>query len=266
MSILNSRANAADALGIHFSQLSFAYPGLKSSDPPQTLLLPFDADFAPGGVYAVMGRSGCGKSTFLKAIAGLLPVWAGDIRFYQLAADASKQMLMPCALAKGSIAYLAQQDGLLPWLSVADNIALYAHLHGEKTKEVLARVAAVAEAVGLAKHLQKKPYALSGGQRQRVALARTLMQDARLILMDEPFSALDAITREEIYQLFATLFVGKTVVMVTHDAREAVRFADQVFLMQASTLSQALTIPLSKPRAASSSAQIPYETQLIAAL
>ncbi len=178
----------------------------------------------------ILGTSGIGKTTLLRLIAGLLPITAG-----QLATD-------------GPVAYMAQQDLLLPWLTARDNVLLGARLRGEppdraKAQELLRRV-------GLADAADRRPAALSGGQRQRVALARTLMEDRRTVLMDEPFSALDAITRLRLQDLAAELLTDRTVVLITHDPLEALRLGQRIQVMrgQPATLTDVLQPPGPTPR------------------
>ena len=124
---------------------------------------------------------------------------------------------------------MAQSDLLLPWLSVLENIMLGARLRGRQPDRV--RALSLLENVGLAAYENEKPAALSGGMRQRAALARTLMEDRPVALLDEPFSALDAATRSEMQDLSAQMLVGRTVVMVTHDPSEAVRLGHQIIVL-----------------------------------
>ncbi|QLB12920.1 putative hydroxymethylpyrimidine transport system ATP-binding protein [Bisgaardia hudsonensis] len=165
---------------------------------------------------ALLGRSGVGKSTLLRAIAGLEKngIQQGNIN------------------TQGKIAWLAQQDSLYPWLSILDNVQLKEYLTHRKTKETKQRAESLLNAVGMTAHLDKACYQLSGGQRQRVALARTLMQDADIILMDEPFSALDAVTKLQLQNLSRQLLADKTVLLITHDPQEAIRLADQIYILQ----------------------------------
>ena len=166
----------------------------------------------------LLGRSGVGKSTLLRAIAGLeeAAITQGHIQF----------------ASHTKAAWLAQQDSLFPWLSVLDNVQLAQHLSGQKNTETQAKAKELLRAVGMADHWHKPCYQLSGGQRQRVALARTLMQDANLILMDEPFSALDAVTRLQLQNLACELLQGKTVILVTHDPQEAIRLGEKIYVLQ----------------------------------
>lgn len=174
----------------------------------------------------ILGRSGCGKTTLLRFLAGLLKdnlIWQGNL-ITRLNGELSQH-----------VAYMAQQDLLLPWLNVLDNVCLSFKFAPQKLSEPERQKAVLLiEQVGLTKHIEKFPDQLSGGMRQRVALARTLMQDKPLVLMDEPFSALDAVTRHQLQNLSATLLRNNTVVLITHDPQEALRLADKIYLMQGS--------------------------------
>jgi len=179
-----------------------------------------------GGWTCLLGPSGVGKSTLLRLLAGL-PTgveFSGRIA----ASDGG-------AVGKRA-AWMAQDDLLLPWLDVAGNIGVGARLRG--TRADPSRVADLAARVGLAEHIRKRPAQLSGGQRQRVALARTLIEDRPFVLLDEPFSALDARTRTEMQELAFEMLAGRTVVLVTHDPAEAARLASRICLMGRDGLSE----------------------------
>ena len=171
----------------------------------------FDLKIAAGRVTAILGRSGVGKSTLLRAIAGLAKPQAGRIT------------------RGGAVAWMAQNDLLLPWASVLDNVVLGALLRGEAVDYGRAR--ALLADVGLSAEADALPHRLSGGERQRVALARTLMEDREIVLMDEPFASLDALTREEVQALAMKLLDGRTVVLVTHDPLEAASLADEIVVL-----------------------------------
>lgn len=202
----------------------------------QTLFHAFDFKLSPGKWTTLLGASGVGKSTLLRAIANLenAAILGGEIRF---APDTR-------------LAWLAQTDSLYPWLSLLDNVQLQAHLSGTKSAESEAKALSLLEKVGLLPHLHKACYQLSGGQRQRVALARTLMQDANLILMDEPFSALDAVTRHQLQALSVELLRDKTVLLITHDPQEALRVSDEIRILrhQPATLSDPILLDGDRPR------------------
>ncbi|WP_194436967.1 ABC transporter ATP-binding protein [Vibrio fluminensis] len=176
----------------------------------------------PAGCWTVLlGRSGSGKTTLLRYLAGLLGdsvTIKGEIRSSDGQPFAQR------------IAYMAQQDLLLPWLNVLDNVCLSAKFGSTAQPKMQAQ--ALLDQVGLGQYANAMPDQLSGGMRQRVALARTLMQDKPLVLMDEPFSALDAVTRHKLQGLAANLLANKTVILITHDPQEAVRLAEQLYVLQ----------------------------------
>ena len=165
----------------------------------------------------LLGPSGVGKSSLLRLIAGLVVPEAGAF------VCSDRQPLA------GRLAWMGQQDNLLPWLSVVENVTLGARLRGERAER--ARAEALLARVGLERQQGQRPATLSGGQRQRAALARTLMEDRPVVLMDEPFSALDAITRARLQVLAAQLLAGRTVLLVTHDPLEALRLGDRIQVM-----------------------------------
>lgn len=181
-------------------------------------LLVKDLNFkAPAGRWTcLLGPSGVGKSTLLRLFAGL----RDGILF--------EGTLAPEGL-EGRVALMAQGDGLLPWLSALDNVLIGARLRGAARDKIEAR--ALLHQVGLSEHSGKRPHQLSGGQRQRVALARVLMEDRPIVLLDEPFSALDALTRSRMQDLAADLLQDRTVLMVTHDPSEAARLGHNILIM-----------------------------------
>ncbi|GAL23787.1 hydroxymethylpyrimidine ABC transporter ATPase component [Vibrio variabilis] len=179
--------------------------------------------FEPATWTAILGPSGCGKSTLLRYIAGLL---TDKVEFSAI------EFSPPLDVLADQVAYMAQQDLLMPWLSVLDNVCLASRLNGKKVDaRTLQKALSLLEKVGLADKAASNPNDLSGGQRQRVALARTLMQDKSVVLMDEPFSALDAVTRYKLQALAANLLKDKTVLLITHDPQEALRLGEQILVM-----------------------------------
>ena len=178
-----------------------------------------DLDFVlPGGQWTcLLGPSGVGKSSLLRVIAGLEPLDRGEV------ACTDGQPLA------GRLAWMSQRDDLLPWLKVIDNVTLGARLRGERPDR--AKALDLLERAGLVPQQDQLPATLSGGQRQRAALARTLMENRPVVLMDEPFSALDAITRARLQVLAATLLAGRTVLLVTHDPLEALRLGHRIQVM-----------------------------------
>lgn len=172
----------------------------------------------PGGQWSsLLGASGAGKTSLLRIIAGLAKASGGEVR----ASDG-----LPIA---GRLAWMGQKDLLYPWLSVRDNVSLGARLRGERINHL--RVTTLLQQVGLEHCADDRPAALSGGMRQRAALARTLYEDRPIVLMDEPFSALDTITRTRIQSLDARLLVNRTVVLITHDPMEACRLSHRLLVL-----------------------------------
>lgn len=175
-------------------------------------------EVAAGRTTCLLGPSGVGKTSLLRLVAGLAaPGESGGV----LCTDS-----LPAA---GRVAYMAQSDLLLPWLGALDNVLLGRRLRGERGGRGAAR-ALLAE-MGLAGSESLRPAALSGGMRQRVALARTLFEDRPIVLMDEPFAALDALTRARLQDLAVARLGGRTVLLVTHDPLEAIRIADRIAVM-----------------------------------
>ncbi len=172
----------------------------------------------PGEIVTLIGASGSGKSSLLRACAGLLPVEGGIIS-------------MECP----EVTYLMQDDLLLPWRTVIDNVRFFAELgpRHRRPNIPVERASEMLKEVGLGKVEGFYPAQLSGGMRQRVALARALLQDRPLILMDEPFSALDVILRESLYELLRRIHrrFNRTMLMVTHDFRDGLVLSDRVLLL-----------------------------------
>ncbi|MGR3617431.1 MAG: ABC transporter ATP-binding protein [Paracoccaceae bacterium] len=185
----------------------------------QPLFAPLELRLAAGRWTCLLGGSGVGKSTVLRMIAGLTT--GAELDGTITASDGGDVI--------ERVAYMAQDDLLLPWATVTQNVALGARLRGDRPD--MARLQRLLQRVSLSDHATKKPSELSGGQRQRVALARTLMEDKQIILLDEPFSALDARTRADMQDLAAELLSGRTVLLVTHEPSEAARLGDLIYVM-----------------------------------
>lgn len=222
--------------------------------PDGVLFESLDLELSPGQWTCLLGPSGVGKSTILRLVAGLdtQAVFQGKI-----SADMSSGI-------PENVAYMAQEDLLLPWASVRENIALGARLRGQKVDDAL--LTGLLESVGLTAMADRKPHTLSGGQRQRAALARTLMEDKPLVLLDEPFSALDARTRSEMQDLSVTLLKGRTVLLVTHDPGEAARLAHKIVVMSERGLTEIAPPPGDVPRAVDDPAMLAAQGQLMSRL
>ncbi len=185
-----------------------------------------DLDLEAGHWTCLLGPSGVGKSSLLRLLAGLLDGADGTASSPVVRCDDGRPLA-------GRIAYMAQSDLLLPWLPALGNVMLGARLRGERDRagHLERRARALLDQVGLGGREGDRPAKLSGGQRQRVALARNLMEDRPVVLMDEPFSALDAITRYRLQAQAAELLAGRTVLLVTHDPLEALRLGHRILVM-----------------------------------
>jgi putative hydroxymethylpyrimidine transport system ATP-binding protein len=200
----------APAVGVRVRGARLAFDGKPLFDT-------LDADFPGGATICLLGPSGVGKTSLLRVIAGLESSATANV----CGSDG--------ATLAGRTAYMAQNDLLLPWSSALGNVLLGPRLRREKPGRE--RALALLGAVGLAANTTDRPAALSGGMRQRVALARTLMEDRPVVLMDEPFASLDALTRYRLQDLAADLLQHRTVILVTHDPVEALRLGHRIHVL-----------------------------------
>ena len=206
----------------------------------QIALAGIDLAIGEGEIVAMVGGSGCGKTTLLRLIAGLDQASRGEIRVRDRAIHAPDE----------AVGIIFQEPRLLPWLSVIDNIAFpLAHLPKE---ERIARSERALLRVGLGGYGERWPRDLSGGQMQRVSIARALVAEPDVLLLDEPFSALDAFTRASLHEHLLALWAERrpTLLIVTHDVEEAVTLADRVIVMQPNPgrIFTELTVDLPRPR------------------
>ncbi len=200
----------------------------------------------------LLGPTGVGKTSLLRLFAGLVSPDTGP---GVTCGDGGS--------IAGRVAYMAQQDLLMPWLTAIENVVIGSRLRGERPAYERARD--LLASVGLADRAGDYPRALSGGMRQRTALIRSLMEDRPIVLMDEPFSALDAITRLRLQSLAAELLRGRTVLLVTHDPLEALRLGDRIHVMagRPARLDRALTPAGATPRDPADPALLALQAELL---
>ncbi|SET33067.1 NitT/TauT family transport system ATP-binding protein [Oceanobacillus limi] len=191
-----------------------------------------------GEFVSLVGPSGCGKSTILSIVAGIIQQTSGNVLL-------NKKPLKRSELAIG---YMLQQDYLFPWKTILDNVLLGPKIHNNKSEEVKNKATELLYEVGLANVADAYPNALSGGMRQRVALVRTLITDPKVLLLDEPFSALDYQTKlkleDLVYQILKTYH--KSAILVTHDIGEAIAMSDRIYVMDANpgTIAKTFEVPI----------------------
>ncbi len=223
---------------LELNNVTVSYPG--ASGGSLTALSGMELTVAAGELVALVGPSGCGKTTVLNVLAGQVKPVSGSVR---LAGEPVDGMLP-------SVGYISQADTLLPWRTVLDNVALAMELRGadkktrrEKARELMARM-------GLAGFEDSWPRELSGGMKKRAAIARVLAVDPAILMMDEPFAPLDALTRQRLQDDILALWesTGCTILYVTHDLTEAITLADRVVLMSARPGRTVRTYPIDLPR------------------
>jgi osmoprotectant transport system ATP-binding protein len=211
-------------VGVEFAKVSYTLAG------GRVILRDISLQLEAGTTTALLGRSGSGKTTLLRMVNGLVEQSAGDV----LVAEKKTQGGDAVALRR-SIGYVIQETGLFPHMTVERNAGMALELAGRSKQETAARVREVLELAGLdyEEFRARYPWQLSGGQRQRVGLARALATDPTVLLMDEPFGALDPLTRAEMQTMLKDLLkrVGKTVLLVTHDLDEALYLASRVVFL-----------------------------------
>ena len=202
-----------------------------------------DLDVGRGEFVSILGPSGCGKSTLLSILSGIEEATTGEITIHGAPLNQSGQ----------PFAWMPQNDALLPWRTVVDNVGLGYQVAGRLSKRAARDQARLLlPAFGLEEFSRALPYQLSGGMRKRVALARTIAQGRDMLLLDEPFGALDAITRTEL-QLWLEQIWGvdrPTVILITHDVREAVLLSDRIYVFsdRPAQIAAEFEVPLERPR------------------
>lgn len=217
-----------------------------SAAGPLTVLSDFDLTVKRNEFVSLIGPSGCGKTTVLRCIADLLQPTSGRLLVNGMDPKA--------AVKQRQIGYVFQSATLLEWRNVLKNVLLPLELAGVRRKEAIPRAQAMIERVGLSGFMKHYPRQLSGGMQQRVAIARAMVMEPDIILMDEPFAALDEITRDDMNQWLTEVFMStdSTVLFVTHNIREAIQLSDRVVVMAArpGRIVEEYTVPFPRPRTA----------------
>jgi osmoprotectant transport system ATP-binding protein len=212
------------AVGVEFAKVSYTLAGGRS------LLRDVSLRLAAGTTTALLGRSGSGKTTLLRMVNGLVTPTSGEVKVGGQSAGAYDAVVL-----RRGIGYVIQETGLFPHMTVERNAGMALELAGRDRSEISTRVGEVLGLVGLdfVEFRKRYPWQLSGGQRQRVGLARALAMEPNVLLMDEPFGALDPLTRAEMQTMLRELLqrVGKTVLLVTHDLDEALYLAERVVFL-----------------------------------
>ena len=217
---------------VEFADVNYALPDSRDGAAGRILLRNINLKLNSGTTTALLGRSGSGKTTLLRMINALVLPNSGDV----VVGDRSTREVDSIARRRG-IGYVIQETGLFPHMTIERNVALALELDGRPAAEKITRAAAVLALAGLSfeEFRARYPWQLSGGQRQRVGLARAFAADPAILLMDEPFGALDPLTRAEMQTMLRDLLakVRKTVLLVTHDLDEALYLAQRVVFLEA---------------------------------
>jgi NitT/TauT family transport system ATP-binding protein len=217
--------------------IRFEGTGLSYGD--RTILKAVDLDVAESEFVCLVGPSGCGKSTLLNVASGLISPSTGRVLLRG----------EPISAPRRDIGYMFQRDTLYPWLSAVENVLIPMRIVGKPDRE---RAIALLTMVGLDEHMAHLPHELSGGMRKRVQLARTWAQNSELLLMDEPFSALDAMTKTVLQSEFLNVWSRnrKTVIFVTHDINEAILLGDRLVVMgtRPGRVVSVVPVPFARPR------------------
>lgn len=224
------------------------------------VLAGIDLEAAPGEFVSVLGPSGCGKSTLFNLIVGLLQPDAGRIQIDGV----------PITGNTGAFAYMQQKDLLLPWRTVLGNVLLGPEISGRPRAEARAEALQLLDQLGLKGFERSYPAQLSGGMRQRAALVRTLLLKKDILLLDEPFGALDAMTRAVMQSILLDIWQAwrQTILLITHDVDEALLFSDRIYVLTArpAMVKEVVEVALPRPRSITDMALIQLKRHLLETL
>jgi NitT/TauT family transport system ATP-binding protein len=236
------REDAREAAVRPYVEINGVGKAYNTSGAPVRALQGIDLAVKPGEFVSIVGPSGCGKSTLLKCVAGLQSVTEGEIRVK------GDRVVQP----PDNMGFVFQKDVLLDWRTVLDNVLLMAEFRGLPSREYVDRARGLLGVFGLQGFENRYPWELSGGMRQRAAICRALLVDPELLLMDEPFGALDALTRDDLNIELERLWVEtrKTILFITHGIAEAVYLADRVVVMARNPgrIAETFSVDIPRPR------------------
>jgi NitT/TauT family transport system ATP-binding protein len=236
------REDAREAAVRPYVEINGVGKAYNTSGAPVRALQGIDLAVKPGEFVSIVGPSGCGKSTLLKCVAGLQSVTEGEIRVK------GQRVAQP----PDNMGFVFQKDVLLDWRTVLHNVLLMAEFRGLPTRDYVDRARSLLAVFGLQGFENRYPWELSGGMRQRVAICRALLVDPELLLMDEPFGALDALTRDDLNIELERLWVEtrKTILFITHGIAEAVYLADRVVVMARNPgrIAETFAVDIPRPR------------------
>ena len=243
---------AGDALAVE--ALGKSYPGPRGGTE---VLRDISLQVAPGEIIGLIGPSGCGKTTLFNILAGLVTPDRGSIRL-----DGR-----PVAHIRSRVAYMQQKDLLLPWRTALDNAILGLEIQGVAKARARQEATALLQVFGLEGFQDSYPHALSGGMRQRVALMRTILCRRQILLLDEPFGALDTITRAGMQRWLLKVWMRfrPSVLLVTHDVEEALLLADRIYILTArpGTIKATVSVALPRPRSATAPELVRHKADLL---
>ncbi|MEM9586891.1 MAG: ABC transporter ATP-binding protein [Planctomycetota bacterium] len=240
MTSATTLATPPDRTTIEGRNLSIEFSGRRQADQSVRAVNQANFRIVGGEMTSIIGPSGCGKTTLLRAIAGLQPITGGELH------------VNPAVHThRGEVAFVFQSPALLPWLSAIENVMLPLELLGQCTQKERRHIAQeTLNVVGLADAIDQRPQALSGGMKMRVSIARAMVTSPRVLLLDEPFAALDDMLRSRLGELIREIWQqrGLTIALVTHNIAEAILMSDQILVMREGRVEKTIENPLERPR------------------